>query len=452
MKKLLAAILASVIVASGSVIIANATAAGPTSLEFTSHLPSQGELDRLIGVFEQRLAEHETSLDARTLGGYYLQRGQLGASVEDYRKGFDAFETAARLAPTDVQAQLGLATAAASLHEFPTALALGEAVLQEEPTNAAAWLVVGDASLELGDLDGAAAAFVRLDPSEPATVVRMAEMAHLRGDQELAIEHAARATEIAEDRDVAGRPLVFYLLHEADLLFDNGQYEAADQRVQRALTIDPTWSVVHASRGKVLAALGDFAGATNAYRTALDLQPGDAGWLASLGDLRLRAGDVAMGHEAYEEAQAILQADTEVLTGRSLARLWSDLDINHAEAVRIATDDLERRADVLSYDTLAWALFRAGDYDEARVAADHATALGTRDGELLYHSAVIWAALGDTERAVAELESLLGQNPQFHPLHAPDAHAMLASLGGEVPSVAKPRHLWLQSMYLLYAG
>ena len=428
MRRFLTVLIASLIVAGASAVAANAINPGPTSLAYLNTVPDEAELTRLINVFEGRLAQHATSVDARNLGGLYLQRGALDSNVADYRSAYAAYRVAVERAPSDMATQLGLASAAAHLHRFSESLSNASMVAEAQPQSGAAHLLIGDAHLELGNIDAAQQAFTHLPAADPATLVRAAEIAHLSGDQGRAIEISSDATRLARDRGLEGRVLGFYLLFEADLLFDAGRYEDGYSRADEALRGAPDWAPAHAATAKLLTALGEHSAAISAYHHALVLLPGDPGWMASLADLHTLAGDLDTANALYSEAERLLADEDEVLTGRSLALLWADRGIRATEAVALAEADLGRRQDIGAWDTVAWAQYRAGNYTAARAAADRATASGAQDGELWFHSAVIWAALGDSDQAAAELNTLLQRNPEFHPIHAVTARAMLDAL------------------------
>ena len=388
------------------------------------------ELGRLIGVFAQRVADQGDAVNAAHLGAHLSIRAKLTGSLDDYRTARSAFELAAGQWPSR-DALVGLANTSMALHDFGAGLAAATELLELDAGDPAAHLIVGDAWLELGDIDRAVESFNRsadAAPGDPALVVRRAEVAHLTGNQELAIDLAEEAHRLAARQNLSARGLAFYPLLRADFLFDAGDYAAAQDQVAEAMDLAPGWAPIHASDGKVLAALGDFDGAVAAYLRALTLQPDDPGWLASLGDLASVTGQVAAADGYYRLATALYAQEDPAIYGQSLARLYADRDVEPMESVRLASDDLDRRTTIGSYDTYGWALFRSGRLEDARAASDTALRFGTQDGELWFHAAMISAALGETDRAIAELGSLIETNPEFHPVHAIAARRLLESL------------------------
>jgi tetratricopeptide (TPR) repeat protein len=92
--------------------------------------------------------------------------------------------------------------------------------------------------------------------------------------------------------------------------------------------------------------------------------------------------------------------------------------LNAAEALRWARKDLEVRHSIYAYDSLAWALYRNGDFTQAADAITNALALQTKDAHLLYHAAMIYSSVGDLDRAKKTLKDSLAINPHYNSFHA----------------------------------
>jgi len=74
---------------------------------------------------------------------------------------------------------------------------------------------------------------------------------------------------------------------------------------------------------------------------------------------------------------------------RTLALFLATQRESPALALHLAEDELENRADVFTYDALAWARHAAGQDQEALAAIDQALSEGTQDGRLFLHAAII---------------------------------------------------------------
>lgn len=146
---------------------------------------------------------------------------------------------------------------------------------------------------------------------------------------------------------------------------------------------------------------------------------------AELATLR---GDLTTAGELYGRAERVYAGDDPKVYGRSLAELWADRGVNLDAALALAESDLAARQDIGAYDTYAWVLYRLGRHEDANEAIKVATQYRTQDGELLFHEAMISAAIGDTDRATDVLAELTATNPEFHPIQRHIAARTLEAL------------------------
>ncbi|HNE01859.1 MAG TPA: hypothetical protein PLQ18_09145, partial [Plasticicumulans sp.] len=83
-----------------------------------------------------------------------------------------------------------------------------------------------------------------------------------------------------------------------------------------------------------------------------------------------------------------------------------------------AARDLQLRPNFLAADQYAWALYRAGRYDEAKAASEPVLAAGAADAPLLVHAALIRLATGDAQQGRALLARAAAVNPRYEAFHA----------------------------------
>ena len=115
---------------------------------------------------------------------------------------------------------------------------------------------------------------------------------------------------------------------------------------------------------------------------------------------------------------------------RTLAQYLADHDLEPERAVELAEVDVSQRSNPFGLDTYAWALYRAGRFEEARSQIDKVLDVGLREPQILYHSGLIALAEGNEDQARLELSEALDNAPMFHPLQAPHAKSVLESLEG----------------------
>ena len=175
-------------------------------------------LDHEIGLWAASLAANEGDYIAATrLGGLHLQRARITGDLGDYDRALDASERAVAADPIFWAGHTLRATVLFALHDFAGALAEAQTTFAADPTQLDALAVIGDASLELGDVQAAADAYAELLDAAPTPPVwsRLAHLAFLRGDTRAALDGANRAVaavDPAEDR--AGAAFYRYQLGE----------------------------------------------------------------------------------------------------------------------------------------------------------------------------------------------------------------------------------------------
>jgi tetratricopeptide (TPR) repeat protein len=287
---------------------------------------------------------------------------------------------------------------------------------------------VGDASLEIGDLETAQAAFdtLREKLDGPAVTIRLARLAFLRGDTDEAIRLADAAATQAASLNASAEEQAFDLYVAGEYRWHKGDIAGADARYQASLAIFPNYYLALAGRGRAAFARGDVDQAIARYRSVVAIIPKPE-LLAYLGDLYALQGNATAAEEQYRTVEFIGRlGDTQSrVSNRELALFNATHGRDVAAAVILAQAELVDRKDIYGFDALAWTLFKAGRATEALVPARAALALGTQDARLFYHAGMIELAAGDPVAGQALLTRALALNPAFDPLGAADAQAAL---------------------------
>jgi len=387
--------------------------------------------DEIISLWASRSEKQPADYLSRTsLGHALLTKARESGDLSKYDEAEAAFRDALALNPRYPSALLGLGSARAAAHDFATQRDLAQQVLDTRPDSPSALAAFGDASLELGDYDTADAAYRQLEQQERSAPVvsRLARLAHLRG-------RSAEAIALAEDAAAEADEFDLPPTTRAQLLFQLGhhRYEAGDVRgaavaLERALVVDPANLGSLELLAQVRVAQDRLDDAIVIYEDLIAAGPA--------ADLH---GSVAALYDATgDHAAARLHLDAGLQLGRATIgqfpaerRHLAGFFARHepALALALAREDIATRQDVHAYDTLAWALYRNGLFDEAAVAARQALALGTEEVELLYHAGMIEAALGHDGQARQLLGRALELNPRFDVVDAPLARTTLAALG-----------------------
>ena len=408
------------------------TALASFSADAIQTAASAAELTRLIGAFESRAKEHTDALDLTFLAKLYLQRARSTGDLGSYAQAGEALTRALALAPDDPDSRAVLARLRYATHDFAGAGDIAASLLSADPTDPGAAALLGDATLEVGDYATASARFDALSrafPNAAAVDARLARLAFLRGDGDAAGGLAGRASAEARAEGTFGVDLAWYAHLVAQLGFDRGDYEAAAVAEREALAIAPGYHVAEAGLARAVAALGQTAEAIAWYGRAIDAVP-QPDYLAARGDLYAISGDLGRATSAYDtvEVGAALSPASARLYDRQLALFYLDHDRHVDRALTIAEAALAQRPDVYGYDIYAWALYKAGRYDEAAAASDRALAESTPDARFHYHAGYIALARGDATRAKAELKRAFAISVAFDPILAGRARTVLAWL------------------------
>jgi tetratricopeptide (TPR) repeat protein len=283
-----------------------------------------------------------------------------------------------------------------SQHRFAEALEAARrarALRPDDPWNDG---VIGDAALELGRYEEAFAAFDRMAARRPSASVyaRVAYARELQGDLRGAREAMRAAVEATSPHDPEGLAWTWSQLGALEL--QDGRPDEASRAYQRALAAFPGHPYARRGLARIAVARGDLAGALAAHR-ALHAEAPTPELAAQVGDLLLALDDQGAASASWAEAER-LERDgwaNEAPQPAALARMLAERNLKPAEALRLAREAARTRDDIVTNDTLAWALYRTGSFDEAWQASARARRTGTRDARILVHAAAIARARGD---------------------------------------------------------
>ena len=312
-----------------------------------------------------------------------------------------------------------------ALHDFPGAVADAELVLARMPADPAALAVLGDAQLELGRIDAAAANYDLLaaEAAGPALAVRRARLAFLTGDGDRAVSLARLALSQAP-ADPIERSFYEYALGEYLRLTGDG--DAAGAAYRRALDLRPDDVGALLGLARVDAAAGRVDVALAGLDRAAVISP-QPEILALAGDLRSMLGDQRGAERAYGTVR--LTGDLAAVAGEVFDRQLVLFELDHGGATPARLRELQaalaERSDAAGHDLVAWAAYRLDRLDLARAESDAALASGIRDARLLYHAGAIAIANGDAQEGRTLLEEALALGAALDPHDTAEARLLL---------------------------
>ncbi len=407
----------------------------PAGIDAAPALDAVGTLGLLtpatrVAFWEARIAAGGSFLDLMHLADAYLDRSRATGSLEDLGLAATALDRAASTAPYPEQVSVRRALVAFALHDFAGAMQRADEVLAENPADLAALGVAGDTRLETGDLAGARDRYeelARLAPS-PAAWSRLARLAFLTGDTTGAIRLVARAAATSMDEG-APDAVAFYQYQLGELRRAAGDLPGAQAAYSASLDALPDYVPAMAGLAAVRATTGHLDEAIRLLERATARLP-QPELVAALGDLYALDGRASEAEAQYQLVEGIaeLSSATGSVYDRQLILFAADHERGIGGAVARARAELAARGDIYGHDALGWALYRAGELDEAAVHADAALALGTDDPRLAYHAGLIAAARGDIDRAAELLARAVRGAAFLPPLQAVAARDALSAV------------------------
>jgi tetratricopeptide (TPR) repeat protein len=264
--------------------------------------------------------------------------------------------------------------------------------------------LLGDLLLEQGRLTEAIEAYQKMADLKPDlhAHARAAHVRWLKGDLAGAIEAIQEAVQSASPRDAESAAWVNSRL--ALYQFQAGDFIHAAQSIEAAIQFQPEYPPALLLRGRIYLAQHTADQALDAFHRAAARNPLPEYLWAQAEALRVMNRD-----DEAARLESRIKKSGAVADPRTLALYLATRGEETSRAVALAKAELENRADVHTYDALAWALAASGQWPEADAAMKQALAEGTQDARVLLHAGIIAAKSGrnsDAERFLAQAQTI----------------------------------------------
>jgi tetratricopeptide (TPR) repeat protein len=314
-------------------------------------------------------------------------------------------------------------------HQFLVALEWGERARQLNPDRAYAYGVIADAQIELGRYGEAVETLQTMMDLRPdmSSYSRISYIRELYGDSEGALEMMQQAV---EGGTPGAESTAWTRTQLANLYFNIGDLENAEAEYQRTLADRPNYVYALAGLGRVRAAQGNMDEAIDLLTQAAQVMPLPE-FVITLGDLYQASGQLDAAGQQYNLVRAIekLYQANGVDLDMEIALFNADHDQDLEATVAMARKGFANRPSIYGADVLAWALYKTGNYQEAKSYSEQALQLGTQDALKLFHAGMIAYKLGEADQAQRYLEQALAINPHFSILYAGEARHTLEEVG-----------------------
>lgn len=362
------------------------------------------------------------------LGLAYLQKARETGDPTYYQKVEAALQKALTLEPDDYSAVSGMGALALARHQFVAALEWGERARQLNPYRNYAYGVIADAQTELGRYDEAVQTLQKMVDLRPdlSSYSRISYARELHGDMAGALEMMQQAVDSGGSNS---ENTAWTRTQLGNLYFNMGDLKNAESEYRRTLDNYPGYIYALGGLGRVRAAQGQTKAAIELLTQATQIIPLPE-FVIALGDIYLAAGQSEAAQQQYDLVRTIekLYQANGVDMDAEMALFDADHGRSPAETVKQARTAFAHRPSIYAADVLAWALYQAGNYQEAHSFSQQALRLGTQDALKLYHAGMIAYRLGDKQQARNFLDRALTVNRYFSILYASDARYTLDAL------------------------
>lgn len=424
--------------------------------------PRKDNTVEIIAILEKQTRENDQNASAWVrLGDALMQHSRESLDTALYARAEQAYQRALALDSQNLQALLGLAWVHNTEHDFDSGRRFARAALAIHPRLPEAHALLGDAAVEFGDYDTAFEHYQEALDLRPdlSSYSRAAHLLWLTGDTLRARWLMRKAIDSggphSENTAWCGAQLALMLLQTGALL-------AAEGEIKLALQKSPGNPHVLAAAGRIHTARKDYAAAIESYEQSVSTAPTHDAF-AALVDLYELTGrheeakaqfhrvvafhsthdghghDHAHGHEASADDEHENHASPghhhhhhhphhQTHGNAQLARFYADHNRNLDEALEEAQSAWAAFPNIHSADTMAWCLYRKGEFKEAEKMIRRALRSGTPDAAIHFHAGLIYAGLDNRPLAQQHLYRALNLNPQFHPIQAQLAADTLKTL------------------------
>ena len=249
---------------------------------FTIFLPGCADSDNRsltdarINIYKNKIAEDPASfLNHNNLAQNYIQKGRESGDTDYFEKAEEALQKSLKLNKNNYVATVLLAKTYISMHKFHDALFFADSAINKKPDTSAAYGIMGDAYLELGEIKKAENAYYKMHElkSNLDSYSRISNLELLKGNAENAIEAMKLAYESGLEESRPRENIAWTQVMLGLSYFDNNVYEEAEEHYKKALEIDNNYYLALEHMAEVKAATGYYKDARILYKKAIGIKP-----------------------------------------------------------------------------------------------------------------------------------------------------------------------------------
>ena len=365
----------------------------------------------------------------------YMQEARVTGQHSYYDgAAMELLEQVLRAEPENFEALSCKASLCLTQHHFAQGLALAEQSQKLNPSSGFVYGLLTDANVEMGHYAEAIKMADRMNELRPdlASYARTSYLREIYGDMPGAIQAmdmAAKAGYIGLEQTEWTRVALAHLYEvSGDTAKARGYY-------QMALYARPGYAYALAGLGRMAAARHDYPRAIGLYQQAR-ITVKDYAFADELTDLYRLNGQPDEANKMAQEsidmlASAAKEADSNEQMGHYADRelAYAYLKTNELDkALEHAKIEYDRRPDNIDVnETMAWVLYKRGQYAEAQKYMQVARRTGSKNPVLLCRAGLILSKLGKTAEGQALIENSLQIAPYLNPEVQAEGRKLLAA-------------------------
>jgi len=367
-------------------------------------------------------------------GHYFLGLAHL--ADHDLQQAKSAFSEALNQNPKDLRARTAMAEMHLQSRSFDLAITEAERVIESDPANIKALVILGDASAAKGEIkkgEGAYQQVIKLAPTEPIGYYKMGLLRRgQRRDQE--------AQTLFEKALSLNLNHVDALTQTVLIDLSKGDPEKALKRVTTQIEASPRNPTFYNLLGKLYTARKDFKKAEESYQKAIELDPGYLASYVDLGNLYVQGkqfdqaiqkldeavkvnpnlphiymtrGSIYEAQQKYDQAKAdyerALQIDPNFApAANNLAWIYVEQGGNIDRALTLAQMAKEKYPDDPAVsDTLGWIYYKKNAFLKAVSLLEESAQKLPKNQVVRYHLGMAYYKSGQNGLAKKELSEAL---------------------------------------------
>ena len=354
------------------------------------------------------------------------RRARETSDVRYYAEGEAALQKSFEIAPDNFDGKRIQVWLLLGKHEFAAALVEAKKLNQKMPDDVMVYGFLTDANVELGnynDAERAAQWMLNLKPANQPGVTRAAYLRELFGDIDGALDLMNMALQSNPPTQVEDGAWILSQMAHLNLAI--GDLDQAEKELNQALVMFPGYHYALGNLAKVRIQQKRYSAAVELLTQRYQAAP-HAENLYDLATALQLAGrnDEASKAFAEFEKKSLLETDRADNSNHELIFYYAEYANRPDKALDVAQREIARRRDVHTLDCYAWALYKNGQYAEARTQIETALAVGIRDASMFRHAGEIALKTGDKPAA----ERYLREAVRLNTLGSEQASTTLAQL------------------------